>query len=109
MPTGRSTSILWDGGRERRRFDSVTCEEVVKASQAQSRRMCVGVEFTHQGLATTTLVLTVLTTITGFVLLGTRYGYPPRKGGQAVVRWAHIVLGVCMAVYLVATYYIVPV
>ncbi|MFW5895875.1 MAG: hypothetical protein ACOCUA_00635 [archaeon] len=68
----------------------------------------VTVTFSHQGLATTTLVLTLLTTITGLVLLGTRYGLPPRERGQTVVRWAHIALGLCMAVYVIATYYIVP-
>lgn len=71
--------------------------------------MCVGIRFTHHGLATATLVLTLLTTVSGVVLLASRYGYPPHSGGQTVVRWAHIVLGVCLAVYLVATYYIVPV
>ncbi|MFT4892054.1 MAG: hypothetical protein ACI9YT_002994 [Halobacteriales archaeon] len=65
--------------------------------------------FSHQGLATTTLVLAFLTALTGFVLLGIRYGLPPRERGQTVVRWAHIVLGVCMTVYLIATYYIVPI
>ena len=67
-----------------------------------------GLTFSHQGLATTTLALALVTAVTGFLLLGTRYGLPPRKRGQTIVRWAHIVLGVCMTVYLVATYYVVP-
>lgn len=65
--------------------------------------------FSHYGLATTTLVLTLLTTITGFALLGTRYGLPPRHVARAVVRWSHITLGVFMAAFLVATYVFVPV
>lgn len=69
----------------------------------------VTVTFSHQGLATTTLVLTLLTTLTGLVLLGTRYGLPPHERGGTAVRWAHIVLGLCMTVYVVATYYIVPI
>lgn len=62
----------------------------------------------HHGLATATLVLTMLTTLTGVVLLGARYGLPPRDRGQTVVRWSHIVLGVCMALYLLGTYFLVP-
>lgn len=62
----------------------------------------------HHGLASTTLVLAVLTTITGFMLLGTRYGFPPRERGQTAVRWGHIVLGVCLTLYLLGTYFFVP-
>lgn len=65
--------------------------------------------FSHQGLATTTLLLTLLTTITGLVLPGARYGLPPHERGQTAVRWTQIVLGLCMTVYMVATYYIVPI
>lgn len=64
--------------------------------------------FSHHGLASTTLVLAVLTTVTGFVLLGARYGFPPRERGQTAVRWGHIVLGVCMTVYLFGTYFLGP-
>ena len=65
--------------------------------------------FSHHGLATTTLVLTLLTAVTGFILLGARYGIPLRDRGQTIVRWAHIALGVCMTGYMIATYYIVPI
>ncbi|MFW6385015.1 MAG: hypothetical protein ACOCY7_02645 [Halodesulfurarchaeum sp.] len=70
--------------------------------------MVVDITFEHQGLATTTLALTVLTTVTGLVLLWTRYGNPPRGIWQTVVRWAHVVFGVFMALYMVATYTVVP-
>ena len=67
------------------------------------------ITYSHQGLATTTLVLTALTTVTGVILLGSRYGKPPRNWGQTAVRWAHIVLGICMAGYMIATYVLVPI
>ncbi|MFB6267340.1 MAG: hypothetical protein ABEI31_06755 [Halodesulfurarchaeum sp.] len=71
--------------------------------------MAVELTFEHQGLATTTLSLTIVTTLTGLALLATRYGYPPRDLGQTVLRWAHIVFGLFMALYMIATYYIVPI
>ena len=70
--------------------------------------MVVDITFDHQGLATTTLVLMVVTTVTGLVLLITRYGYPPRDVWQTVLRWAHIVFGVFATLYLLGTYVIVP-
>ena len=73
--------------------------------------MCVpgALTFSHQGLATTTLVLTLLTTVTGFLLLGARYGYPPRGRWRGVLRVAHTAFGVLLVVYLLATYLIVPI
>jgi uncharacterized membrane protein len=71
-------------------------------------RMCQELAFSHHGLATTTLVLTLLTTVTGFLLLGARYGDSLRQRRRTVVRWAHIALGLCMTAYMIATYYIVP-
>ena len=70
--------------------------------------MLPSIIFTHHGLATATLVLTLLTTITGITLLGTRYGLPPHHRGLTVLRWSHITLGVFMAVYVLATYFVVP-
>ena len=67
------------------------------------------VYFSHWGLATTTVIHAVLTLLTGFVLMGARYGYPPRGRWRAVVRVAHTAFGVLMVVYLVGTYLIVPI
>lgn len=71
--------------------------------------MPASLTFTHHGLATATLVLTVLTTISGVALLGSRYGLPPHHRGQTVLRWSHITFGLFLAVYVLATYLVVPV
>lgn len=67
------------------------------------------VGFTHQGLATATLWLAFLTTGTGLLLLWYRYG--PTGGGlrPTVARWGHIVLGIALLLYVMGTYWIVPV
>ncbi len=67
------------------------------------------VGFTHQGLATATLWLTILTTGTGIWLLWLRYGRPGGGNLPTALRWSHIVFGLAMAVYMFATYWIVPV
>lgn len=67
------------------------------------------VGFTHQGLATATLWLTILTTVTGLGLLWLRYGASGGGNLPTALRWFHIVAGLAMAVYLFATYWIVPV
>ena len=69
----------------------------------------IDVQFSHQGLATATLWLTIFTTATGLVLLLMRYGRGPKGLWATATRWLHIVLGLAMAIYLMATYWIVPV
>jgi len=67
------------------------------------------IQFSHQGLADATLWLTLLTTATGLLLLWFRYGGTARGLLVSAVRWGHVVLGLGMLVYLLATYWIVPV
>lgn len=67
------------------------------------------IQFSHQGLADATLWLTLLTTATGLTLLWFRYGGTARGLLVSAVRWGHVVLGLGMLVYLLATYWIVPV
>ena len=67
------------------------------------------IQFSHQGLATTTLWLGVFTTVTGLVLLWMRYGSGPKGLWATAIRWFHVFIGIGMLVYLMGTYWIVPV
>lgn len=66
-------------------------------------------EFSHQGLATATLWLAIFATVTGGGLLWYRYGPTGGGLGPTLTRWVHIVLGIALLVYVMATYWLVPV
>jgi hypothetical protein len=68
----------------------------------------VELSFSHYGLALVTLVLTVVTLLTGVALLAARYGYTIRENRRTVVRVVHVVGGVFMTLYFVATYVCTP-
>jgi hypothetical protein len=68
----------------------------------------VELSFSHYGLALATLVLTVVTFLTGVALLVARYGYTIRENRRTVVRVVHVVGGVFMTLYLLATYVCPP-
>lgn len=67
------------------------------------------VQFSHHGLGVATLWLAVLTTATGLFLLWYRYGSPAGGFGPTILRWGHVVLGIALLCYVLATYWIVPV
>ncbi|WIV67607.1 hypothetical protein [Natrialbaceae archaeon AArc-T1-2] len=62
----------------------------------------------HYELGLITLVLAVVATITGFVILGNRHGYGPTGTARTLNRWAHIVLGVLLLIFVILTYLITP-
>ena len=68
----------------------------------------IEVYFTHHGLGATTLIHAWLTFLTGFLLFAQRRGYPPRGRWRNIIRVAHEVLGVLLAIYVTLTYLIVP-
>jgi hypothetical protein len=68
----------------------------------------VELSFSHYGLALVTLVLALVTFLTGVALLAARYGYTIRENRRTVVRVVHVVGGVFMTLYLVVTYVCPP-
>jgi hypothetical protein len=68
----------------------------------------VELSFNHYGLALVTLVLALVTFLTGVALLVARYGYTIRENRRTVVRVVHVVGGVFMTLYLILTYVCPP-
>ena len=62
----------------------------------------------HYQLAQITLVLTVIVAITGFVVLGSRYGYGLKGKWRSINRWLHTILGILLVVFMFLTYFITP-
>lgn len=62
----------------------------------------------HYQLAQITLALTILVAITGFVVLGSRYGYGPKGNWRSVTRWLHTLLGILLVVFMFLTYFVTP-
>ncbi|WP_255190617.1 hypothetical protein [Natronobeatus ordinarius] len=62
----------------------------------------------HYELGLITLILSVIVTITGFIIMANRYGYGPRGTIREVNRWGHVVLGVLLLIFVILTYVITP-
>jgi hypothetical protein len=68
--------------------------------------MTVDIVFSHQGLATTTLVHATVTMLTGFAILAARRTSSERWIPTLVA--LHTVLAILTFVYLLATYFLAP-